>query len=144
MRVLEPNEPTISNHCIICGQGLDRQRMDIILDTGYEFDLPGTVYDGRKYVGQCCIWDIAKAAGLTTASQVADIKTYLRSYRNTVENIHESVIDGLNTALSRMDELPSAPNIDHLESPDHVLVAEAAAKQEKDWIAVPDDTEPPF
>lgn len=144
MRVLEKNEPTISNHCIICGQGLDRTHMDVIIDTGFEFDFPGQTFDGRKYVGQCCVWDIAKAAGLTTAAQVADIKAYLRTYRNSVENIHESVIDGLNTALSHLDELPAAPNIDHLESPDHVLVAESAKKSKKDWVSVPDVDEPPF
>lgn len=139
MRVLEPGEPTISNHCIICGQGLDRARMDIIIDTGYEFDLPGTAYDGRKYVGQCCVWDIAKAAGLTTATQVADTKAYLRSYRNNVEVLHEAVINNLETALQSMNELPAAPNIDHLESPDHVLVAEANAAKEKTWVEIPEE-----
>lgn len=139
MRVLEPGEPTISNHCIICGQGLDRARMDIIIDTSYEFDLPGTAYDGRKYVGQCCVWDIAKAAGLTTATQVADTKAYLRSYRNSVEVFHEAVINNLETALQSMNELPAAPNIDHLESPDHVLVAEANAAKDKAWIEIPEE-----
>lgn len=139
MRVLEPGEPTISNHCIICGQGLDRARMDIIIDTSYEFDLPGTAYDGRKYVGQCCVWDIAKAAGLTTATQVSDIKGYLRSYRNEAEQIQAEVEEALDKALQRLNELPAPPNIDHLESPDHVLVAEANAAKEKSWVEIPEE-----
>lgn len=139
MRVLEPNEPTTNNMCCVCGQGLDRQRMTLILDTGYDMDFPGQPFDGKKYVGQCCIWDIARAAGLTTATQVADIKAYLRSYRNSAEQIQAEVEEALDKALQRLNELPAPPNIDHLESPDHVLVAEANAAKEKTWVEIPEE-----
>ncbi len=148
MRVLDRHEPAISNHCVLCGNGLDRERQDIIIDTNRDFDLPGHQLDGRLFVCQGCVFDIAKAAGLLTATQLDDAKAYLRKYRNTVEEIHERVAEHLDNARDAILQLPAAPNLDHLDTPEHVLVAEkneAAAKRtkKKDWIE-PTEDEAPF
>lgn len=148
MRVLEKHEPAISNHCTLCGNGLDRERQDIVIDVGFDFDLPGHQLDGRKFVCQGCVFDIARATGLLTATQLNDAKNYLRKYRNEVERIHEQVNEYLEDARSSMLELPAAPNLDHLDTPDHVLVAEENAakvtREQRDWVSVPDSEEAPF
>lgn len=148
MRVLEKHEPAISNHCVVCGTGLDRERQDIVVDTGYDFDSPGHPLDGRKYICQGCVFDLAKVAGLLTATQLHDAKDYLRRYRNDVERIHEAVAQHLDDARQAFTELPMAPNLDHLDSPSHVLVAEENARrvevENKNWTAVDDDDSPPF
>lgn len=147
MRVLEKNERTISNHCCVCGTGLDRNRMDLILDTGYDNDLPGNPLDGRRYIGQCCIWDIARATGLLTATQLNETKDYLRRYRNEVEQSHELAWEHIEEARKILGKMPAAPNLDHLDTPAHVLVAEEnankTAAQHKDWVEV-DSDEAPF
>lgn len=147
MRVLEKNEPTISNHCCVCGNGLDRNRMDLILDTGYDNELPGNPMDGRKYIGQCCIWDIARAAGLMTATQLDETKDYLRRYRNNVETSHEQAWEHIEEARKILSAMPAAPSLDHLDSPAHVLVAEQNELKTKaahpDWVEI-DSDEAPF
>lgn len=149
MRVLESHEPAISNHCILCGNGLDRQRQDLIIDVGFDIELPGHPLDGRKYVCQGCIMDIARAAGFMTVTDVAETQAYLRKYRNDVERVHESVAEHLDDARRAFIELPSAPNLDHLTVPNHVLVAEENAVykslQHEDWVENdPNDDSPPF
>lgn len=148
MRVLERHEPALSNHCVLCGNGLDRERQDIVIDTGRDLELPGHQLDGRLFVCQGCVFDIGKAAGLMTATQLDETKDYLRKYRNEVERIHESVASHLNDATSAILELPAAPNLDHLDSPDHVLVAEANAatikREHRDWTETPLPDEAPF
>lgn len=146
MRVLEKHEQAISNHCIVCGNGLDRLHSDIVIDVGFDFDLPGHPMDGRKYIGQCCVWDIAKAAGLMTATQLSETKEYLRRYRNDVERVHEAVAEHLDEARRAFTELPVAPNLDHLDTPAHVLVAEENLAAERltnpNWVEVDDDSAP--
>lgn len=148
MRVLEKHEPAISNHCILCGNGLDRQRQDLIIDVGFDIELPGHPLDGRKYVCQGCIMDIARAAGFMTVTDVAETQAYLRKYRNDVERVHESVAEHLDDARRAFTELPSAPNLDHLTVPAHVLVAEEnearVRLQHTDWTDSTDDDSPPF
>lgn len=148
MRVLEKHEPAQVNHCIICGQGLDRNRQDIVIDTGYDFDQPGDPLDGRKYVGQCCVWSIAKAAGLMTATEVQEVKQHIGRYRAETDLLIEGTKAQLKYALSNLEALPSAPDLGHLNAPDHVLVAEGAKKTEDqrqaDWVDVPSKNEAPF
>lgn len=148
MRVLEKHEPAISNHCVLCGNGLDRQRQDIVIDVGFDFELPGHPLDGRKYVCQGCVFDIARATGLMTATQLNETKSYLRKYRNEVELLGETAIAHIEDARTALRAMPAAPNLDHLDTPAHVLVAEdnAAAVQaeHKDWVSVPEVDEPPF
>lgn len=148
MRVLEKHEPAISNHCILCGNGLDRIHQDIVIDVGRDMDLPGHQMDGRLFVCQGCVFDIARAAGLLTATQLDETKAYLRRYRSEVEELHERVIGALLDASEYMRHLPSAPNLDHLDSPHHVLVAEENAtrteREQRDWVSVDDGNDPPF
>lgn len=147
MRVLEKHEQVISNHCVVCGQGLDRNRQDIVLDVGIDFDLPGHPLDGRKYVCQGCVFDIARATGLLTATQLNETKDYLRRYRNEVEQSHELAWEHIEEARKILGKMPAAPNLDHLDTPAHVLVAEEnankTAAQHKDWVEV-DSDEAPF
>lgn len=146
MRVLEKHEPAISNHCVLCGQGLDRLRQDIIIDVGRDLELPGHELDGRLFVCQGCIFDIGRAAGLMTATQLNETKEYLRRYRNDVERVHEAVAEHLDEARRAFTELPVAPNLDHLDTPAHVLVAEENLAAERltnpNWVEVDDDSAP--
>ncbi len=147
MRVLEKHEPAMSNHCVLCGNGLDRQRQDIVIDVGRDLELPGHQLDGRLFVCQGCVFDIARATGLMTATDVTETQAYLRKYRNDVERVHEEVAVHLDNARRAFTELPSPPNLDHLTVPQTVLVAEENAAltrlNNESWVHVDDDS-PPF
>lgn len=140
MRALEPHEPTMSGHCVICGTGLDRTRQHIVIDTGFDFDSPGHPLDGRKYVCQGCVFDIGKVAGFLLPGQLDDAKKYLRQYRFDTEAALDMVRGALKVVNSSLESVPSAPNLDHLESQPHILAAiktiDAEEKKATDFVTV--------
>jgi hypothetical protein len=148
MRVLEKHEPALSNHCVLCGHGLDRERQDIVIDVGYDFDLPGHQLDGRKFVCQGCVFDIGKAAGLLSATQLNDAKSYLRKYRTEIDDHFLAVSRVAEALVAATQDWPGAPNLDHLDTPAHVLVAEQNAtvkkRAKKETWTEPVTEDPPF
>lgn len=147
MRVLDKNEYAIADHCFICGVGIDRSNSDLLIDTGHDLDLPGHPLNGRKIIGQCCVWDIAKAAGLMSAAQVSETKSYLRRYQDDMWDGFKTIDSALSVLVSTFENLPSPPNLEHLNVPEHVIVADAnetEAKRAKKETWTEPGTEAPF
>lgn len=143
MKLLEPHETALSNHCVICAVGLSRDKAPIVVDTLIDFDLPGHPLDGRKLVCQGCVNDIASAVGLFSASQLADAKDYLTKYRAAIEDQRAGIENALETLNATAGTWPAPPNLDHLNAPKQTLAAETAIVEEvqrsTDWVSVNPD-----